>query len=138
LFIGREKELSKLNELYNTKVFQFPVIYGRRRVGKTALISEFVKDKDAIFFTGIESSARQNLENFSGSVLSYAGEESADILFRSFQAALEYVFDLSKKRRIVLVIDEYPYVAKADKSLASTIQLLIDKNKDISKLLLFL
>ena len=44
MFIGREKELNRLNELYNKNSFQFPVIYGRRRVGKTALINEFIKD----------------------------------------------------------------------------------------------
>ena len=48
MFIGRERELQKLNELYNTHKFQFPVIYGRRRVGKTSLINEFVKGKDTI------------------------------------------------------------------------------------------
>ena len=52
--------------------------------------------------------------------------------------ALEYVFELAKTKRIVLVIDEYPYVARASKSLASTLQLLIDKNKDASKLFLIL
>lgn len=58
--------------------------------------------------------------------------------FNSFQMALEYVFELAKTKRIVLVIDEYPYVARASKSLASTLQLLIDKNKDASKLFLIL
>ncbi len=71
MFIGRKRELNKLNELYHSNRFQFPVIYGRRRVGKTALINEFIKDKDAIFFTGIESNAKQNLENFSKSILSF-------------------------------------------------------------------
>ena len=138
MFIGRERELNKLNELYNTTCFQFPVIYGRRRVGKTALINEFIKDKDAIFFTGIESNTAQNLENFSRSILSYADEALENTVFASFQAALEYVFKLAEKKRIVLVIDEYPYVAKASKSLASTLQSLIDKNKDTSKLFLIL
>ena len=58
--------------------------------------------------------------------------------YNSFQMALEYVFELAKTKRIVLVIDEYPYVARASKSLASTLQLLIDKNKDASKLFLIL
>lgn len=58
--------------------------------------------------------------------------------FPSFQAALEHIFELAKTKRIVLVIDEYPYVARASKSLASTLQLLIDKNKDTSKLFLIL
>jgi len=138
MFIGRERELNKLNELYHTSGFQFPVIYGRRRVGKTALINEFIKNREAIFFTGIESNARQNLENFSRSVLSYTDAALEDTVFPSFQTALEYVFKLAEKKRIILVIDEYPYVAKASKSLASTLQSLIDKNKDTSKLFLIL
>lgn len=63
---------------------------------------------------------------------------AVDSLFSSFQSALVYVFELSKKKRMILVIDEYPYVARASKSLASTLQLLIDKNKDKSKLFLIL
>jgi AAA+ ATPase superfamily predicted ATPase len=63
---------------------------------------------------------------------------AADSFFASFQSALEYVFELAKTKRIVLVIDEYPYVARASKSLASTLQLLIDKNKDNSRLFLIL
>ena len=65
MFIGRERELKTLNTLYTSDRFQFAVIYGRRRVGKTALISEFIKDKESIFFTGVESNAKQNLDNFS-------------------------------------------------------------------------
>lgn len=45
MFIGREKELATLNGLYNSDKFEFAVIYGRRRVGKTALISHFIQDK---------------------------------------------------------------------------------------------
>lgn len=61
-----------------------------------------------------------------------------DSSFLLFQSALEYVFELAKTTKIVLVIDEYPYVARASKSLASTLQLLIDKNKDTSNLFLIL
>ncbi len=50
MFIGREYELEALNKLYNSNKFEFAVIYGRRRAGKTALVSEFIKDKKAIFF----------------------------------------------------------------------------------------
>lgn len=55
MFIGREKELAALNGLYNSDKFEFAVIYGRRRVGKTALISHFIQDKKAIYFMGVES-----------------------------------------------------------------------------------
>ena len=57
MFIGRENELHTLDKLYHSDKFEFAVIYGRRRVGKTALISEFAKNKDTIFFTGVETNA---------------------------------------------------------------------------------
>lgn len=138
MFIGRDNELNALNKLYNSGKFEFVVIYGRRRVGKTALISEFSKDKDTIFFTGVETNAKQNLDNFSRCIMEYNTGIAVDSSFSSFQSALEYVFELAKTKRIVLAIDEYPYVARASKSLASTLQFLIDKNKDNSKLFLIL
>ena len=138
MFIGREQELNTLDKLYHTGKFEFAVIYGRRRVGKTALINRFTADKDTIFFTGVETNAKQNLENFSRSIMEFNTGMAVDSSFGSFQSALEYVFELAKTKRIVLVIDEYPYVARASKSLASTLQLLIDKYKDHSKLFLIL
>ena len=138
MFIGRELELTALNRLYGSDKFEFAVIYGRRRVGKTALINEFVRDKKAIYFMGVESNAKQNLDNFSKSIIEYGTGFSLETSFSSFQAALEYVFKLAEKERVVLAIDEYPYVARSSKSLASTLQLLIDKYKDNSKLMLIL
>lgn len=138
MFIGRNTELKILDKLYCSNRFEFAVIYGRRRVGKTALINEFSRDKDTIFFTGVETNAKQNLENFSRCIMEYQTGFAVDSSFASFQAALEYVFQLAQKKRLVLVIDEYPYVARASKSFASTLQLLIDKNKDSSKLFLIL
>ncbi len=138
MFIGREKELKSLNNLYTSDKFEFAVIYGRRRVGKTALINEFIGDKKSIYFMGVESNAKQNLENFSKSIIEYNSGIVVDTSFQSFQAALEYAFELSKNERIILVIDEYPYVARSSKSLASTLQMLIDKYKDTSKMMLIL
>ena len=138
MFIGRNSELKILDKLYRSDKFEFAVIYGRRRVGKTALINEFSRDKDTIFFTGVETNAKQNLENFSRCIMEYQTGFAVDSSFASFQAALEYVFQLAQKKRLVMVIDEYPYVARASKSFASTLQMLIDKNKDSSKLFLIL
>lgn len=138
MFIGREKELSALDKLYKSNKFEFAVIYGRRRVGKTALINKFIGNKKAIYFMGVESNAKQNLENFSKSIMEFTNGIDTASSFLSFQAALEYVFKLAEKERIILAIDEYPYVARSSKSLASTLQLLIDKYKDTSKLMLIL
>ena len=138
MFIGREREVASLRQLYSSDKFEFVVLYGRRRVGKTALINHFIDGKKAIYFMGVESNAKQNLENFSKSIIEYASGIEAETSFASFQAALETVFRLSENERIILAIDEYPYVARASKSLASTLQMLIDKYKDRSKLMLIL
>ena len=138
MFIGRESELALLNNLYTSDKFEFVVMYGRRRVGKTALISEFIKDKKAIYFMGVESNLKQNLENFSKNIMEFNTGLPTDISFSSFQAGLEYIIKLAENERIILVIDEYPYVAKASESLASTLQMVIDKHKGSSKLMLIL
>lgn len=138
MFIGREQELKTLDTLYHSGKFEFAVIYGRRRVGKTELIKKFIAHKQAIYFAGIESNAKQNLENLSKSIAEYVSGVQADLSFSSFQSAFEYVFQLAEKEQVILAVDEYPYVARSSKSLASTLQLLIDKYKDTSKLLLIL
>lgn len=138
MFVGREKELNILNNQFKSNKFEFTVIYGRRRVGKTAIINEFIKDKKAIYFTGVESNAKQNLQNLSQSILSFEEGMPIESEFSSFQAALDFVFKKSLYQRLIFVIDEYPYVAKSSKSLASTLQLLIDRYKEHSKLFLIL
>ena len=139
MFIGRERELDSLNSLYGSGKFEFVVIYGRRRVGKTELIKHFIEGKNAIYFTGVESNAKQNLENFSQSILEYiSGIDSSGTSYSSFQIALDAAFRLAEKERIVLAIDEYPYVARASKSFASTLQMIIDKYKENSKMMLIL
>ena len=55
VFIGKEKELNDLNTLYRQDKFQLFVLYGRRRVGKTTLLNEFCKGKDAIFYSAEQS-----------------------------------------------------------------------------------
>lgn len=135
MFIGRKTELKQLNEQYNSNRFEFAVIYGRRRIGKTSLIQEFIKDKKALFFTGLETTQKQNLVNLSQVILQ---SNLDDITFNSFQAALENVFEKAKKERIIFVIDEYPYLANTYPAISSILQLLIDKNKEDSKLFLIL
>ena len=107
MFIGRERELNSLNKLYHSGKLEFVVIYGRRRVGKTALINHFIDDKQAIYFMGVESNAKQNLENFSRNIMEYTSNISAETSFLSFQSALETVFQLSQKERLQMLIDRY-------------------------------
>ncbi len=141
MFIGRKRELASLQKLYKTSDFQCVVMYGRRRVGKTSLIAHFTKTIPTIFFTSVEDTARENLRNLSAAVFLFehpdASPSSAPI-FSSFQAAFEAIFALANRRRVVFVIDEYPYLAKAYPSVSSILQMLIDRNKDTSHLFMIL
>lgn len=124
-FIGREKELADLNELYLQDKFQLFVLYGRRRVGKTTLLNEFCKDKDTVFYSAEQSNNKLNLEKFSSLVFSFYGESNLEP-FSSWTNALSYIDERQKDKRLVLVIDEFPYLVKKNKALLSELQHLID------------
>jgi len=69
MFVGRKHELDSLNKSYKRDSFQFPVIYGRQRAGKTTLINEFCKDRKAVYFVAVQSTAKENLEILSAEIL---------------------------------------------------------------------
>lgn len=139
MFIGRERELADLNRRYESGKFEFAVIYGRRRVGKTILINEFVKDKECILYSATETNAKQNLTELSRSIYALSDDYSnSESVFSSFQAAFETVFTIAEKRRIVFVIDEYPYLASCSKGVSSVLQLLVDRYHEKSKLFIIL
>lgn len=139
MFIGREKELADLNALYDTDKFQMPVIYGRRRVGKSTLIRKFVEDKRAVLFTAIESTSERNLELFSRSIYKTLLPTMTKMPpFQSFEAAFDFLTEYTKKERCVVVIDEYPYLAASDKSISSRLQSYIDGEWKDSKMYLIL
>ena len=87
MFVGREKELEKLNRLYQSDHFEFAVFYGRRRVGKTTLIKEFIKDKEAAYYMAVEGTKNDNLSGLSQAIVSSA----ADITFSSYEELLKYI-----------------------------------------------
>lgn len=134
MFYGRNTELSKLEEMYSSDKFEFAVIYGRRRVGKTTLIREFIKGKKALFFAASEGTASNNLVSLSRCI----GGKSAAPVFTDYETALSSVFENSKNKRLIFVIDEFPYLAGAYRGISSLLQILIDHNKDDSKLMLIL
>ena len=101
MFIGRDKELSVLDKLYKSDKFEFVVIYGRRRIGNTALINHFIDGIKSIYFMGIESNEKQNLENLSKSIMECSKGFQIDTCFASYPAALEYVFKIAEKERVI-------------------------------------
>ncbi len=127
MFLCREQELSTLNKRYQKNTFECMIIYGRRRVGKTSIINEFSKDKPTIFFSALNASAQENLEALSQAIHSYSNPDAVDApIYPNLDSALSAITELAKKERLIFVIDEYPYLAKADSSISSRLQHLID------------
>ena len=137
-FIGREYELKELNEEYNKGNFALSVIYGRRRVGKTYLIKEFLKDKKGYYFVALESNALINLSLLSMAVYEACGNLKGLPDFLDFESAFRFLFEYAKENRIVFVIDEYPYLAQTTEYVSSLLQKLIDEYRGNSKLFLIL
>ena len=137
MFLCRETELEELNRRYRRDSFECMIIYGRRRVGKTALINEFCKDKPTIYFPALKDTAQGNLEALSAAIRSFSDPEStASLRYESFQDAFQEIGRLCEKERIVVVIDEYPYLAKSDPSVSSRLQHLIDLDWEKGKMFL--
>ena len=135
MFVGRTEEIRSLTEHYNSDRYECAVIYGRRRVGKTELISEFVKDKKHIFFTAVEGTYRKNLDILSKAVFSGldGGFRVSSPSFASFENCLEHIYQHSQEK-LVVVFDEYPYFSQSEKSVSSVLQQYIDhrfQKKDI-------
>ncbi len=138
-FYCREEELRKLNKRYHAGDFECIIIYGRRRVGKTTLINEFCKDKPTIFFSALNTTEIENLESLSKSIMNYERPDM-DVTpeFKTYDAALDELTALSMHERIVFVIDEYPYLAKAKPSISAMLQHIIDHKWNNSKMFLIL
>ena len=139
MFFCRDNELKIMNKRYKAEKFECIVVYGRRRVGKTALINEFCKDKKTIYFSALNASAQENLHVLSKEIWNCKNPNSLSAPeFRSFEDAFEEVSRMGMEERIVFVIDEYPYLAKAENSISSRLQHLIDHIWSNSKLYLIL
>lgn len=138
-FYCREEELRKLNKRYTNEKFECIIIYGRRRVGKTALINEFCKDKPTIFFSALNTTGKENLEALSKAIMNFERpEQETTAEFKSYDSALDEITALSKEKRLVFVIDEYPYLAKAKPAISAMLQHIIDHKWTESKLFLIL
>lgn len=139
MFYCREEELRTMNNRYKKGHFECVVIYGRRRVGKTALINEFCKGKPTVYFSALNASSQENLEALSKAIYTCQNSDSTSApTYRSYEDALEAITGMAMEKRLVFVIDEYPYLAKAEKSISSRLQHIIDHSWQDSRIYLVL
>lgn len=122
--IGRSDEMKLLDSLFSSDKFEFLVMYGRRRVGKTTILQEFAKDKDVIFYPAQEKNDALNLNDFSRMVqLKLDGMFISS--FPGWKEAFEYI-DKKADHRIAVIIDEFPFIAEENPTVKSVLQHTID------------
>lgn len=139
MFIDREHELDTLRSEYEKEGSSLVIVYGRRRTGKTALITEFAQQKKALYFLATEESELQNRNLFkekaaafiNSALLRDAQVSSWDIIFT---AIMEHRFDTKP----IIVIDEFQNIGKSNSAFPSVFQRIWDellKDKEVMVIL---
>ncbi len=136
-FRGRKVELNSLKKKFDTDEFQMVVLYGRRRIGKTELMNEFMHRQNCkcVSFTASEQSENELLSIMTETVLTELAPDMNGIVeFPNFEKLFEFIGNKAADERIVFFIDEYPYLAKQCTSIQSVLQKVIDNNWKKTKL----
>lgn len=134
-FVDRESEMETLKNEYKRSGSSLVIMYGRRRVGKTTLISEFIKDKNALFFLASEESEAQNRNDFKDKAADFIKNtllKNGDI--KSWEIIFQAIIDTKFKDKPIIVIDEFQYIGKSNPAFPSVFQRIWEellKNKSI-------
>lgn len=138
-FIGRTKEQEKLLAQLSSPIQNAALLCGRRRVGKSELILHTMRqasDARTIYYECRQTTTENNTKNLS-EVIAEAFD-MPPLAFSDIEAALRFVFDRATGEKIVLAIDEYPYLRDVVKGMDSILQVLLDEYRDRSHLSLIL
>ena len=139
MFVNRNKELNLLNDEYENEHFAFSIIYGRRRVGKTTLLKEFIKNKPSIYFLVTLENLRIVIDRLKNIIADFFNDSFLKTLeIKDIKQLFEYLSLKEFNKKIVIIIDEFQYLTKIDNSMPSQFQFIVDellKNKNIHLIL---
>ena len=122
-FVDRELEMQTLNQEYGRRGSSLVVLYGRRRVGKTTLISEFIKGKQALFFLASEESEAQNRAAFKDKAADFIGSgllKEAEV--KNWDTIFKAIADTAFASKPVIVMDEFQYIGRSNPAFPSIFQ----------------
>ena len=120
-FINREKELAFLEEKWKEPNAQLIILWGKRRIGKTELVKQFIKDKPHVYFLSESTNDPEQLRKFSLAIGEFFNESLLITRgFGSWEESFKYIKE--KNKRFVLVIDEFPYLMQSNLAIPSLFQ----------------
>ncbi|NPV53974.1 MAG: ATP-binding protein [Firmicutes bacterium] len=139
MFYDRRRELDILDRLYQSEKSECFVLYGRRRVGKTELIKNFIRGKKHIYFMADLRLEQDLLRSFSEQIITSVGQSQLEgVTFPSWDSAFSFLAQTARQERYVVVLDEFQYLAMVNPAFPSILQRLWDEKLQFTKILLIL
>ncbi len=137
-FINRKQELEFLENKYHSHQAELLIIYGRRRIGKTELLLKFCENKDFIYFMGRLESKEDTLRRFNHLLIEkFKDKMLLNNPLGNWDALLDYL-STKLKERLILVIDEFPFLVDRSPEIVSVLQDKWDSHLKKSKVMLIL
>lgn len=138
LLINREPELATLAAAAGARGGQLVVVWGRRRTGKTYLLQAFGADRRCIHYTATQQSAPVELAAFTDAIREVLGSEGLPVgyAFPDWSIALDFVTGAAGDRRLIVILDEFPYLASTTAGLESVVQRWWDRRGRTSNVML--
>ncbi len=138
--INRERETAKIQELWEKDGPALGLIYGRRRLGKSYFLQNFLKGKRDVYFLAASSTSLENLSELLDQVrLSFPDRQDATLEnYNSWRTGLRLLCELARSEPLLVVLDEFGYLADADSSIPSILQAIWDRDAQDTKLRLIL
>jgi len=124
-FYDRTEELTALETAFESGDHDFYVVYGRRRVGKTALLKQFCADRPHIYYLAAQEAQVRQREKFVEKLAEYFGDRVPRI--NGWDEAFDYLGEKLGQERLTVVVDEFPYLVEENDSLPSYLQSFVDE-----------
>ena len=127
MFYGRKAELMVLHDRYNSGRWEVGIVYGPRRIGKTALILESLENTNHVYFLSADTTEEDNKRLFSAELNKLLGLP-ANYIYPNFSDIFDALGSYIEKNNLIIVIDELPFLAKVYPAVITLLQGFIDKN----------
>lgn len=134
MFYGRERQKKSMHDVIKKEEQMISLIYGRRRIGKSELIKQVLKETDvqSIYYECKQTTEPNNVDSLAEIVADTF--DFPKLSFNNMEELISFLFEKAEEKPLILVLDEYPYLRENVKGLDSIIQSIIDKYKDTSKM----